>query len=113
MCVIKDEKWAISQICEKYQHGNFCDFTIWVGAGVSASEPTCLPMGNKLNDFVLSNYYLNSKKILERWRRINSIIEELSQWNLNHNLFYPRLELVIECAMYTERYLFPNNYFTC
>lgn len=112
MCEVKDEKWTLSQIGEKFQNGNCCDFTIWVGSGVSASKPTCLPMGNQLNDFVLSNYFLNSGRILEHWRRVNNIIEELSQWNLAHNLFYPRLELVIECAMYTERYLFPENKFT-
>lgn len=109
----KDEKWALSKICEKYKNEKFSDFTIWVGAGVSASEPTCLPMGNQLNEFLLSNYYLNSNKISRHWKKINNIIEDISQWNLTHSLPYPRLELIIECAMYTERYLFPDNKFTC
>lgn len=107
----KTEEWVLSEIYKKYGSGKFSDFTIWVGAGISASEPTCLPMGNQLNEFILSNYYLNSDKIASHWKKINNIIEELSQWNLTHSLSYPRLELVIECAMYTERYLFPDNKF--
>lgn len=107
----KSEEWVLSKIYEKYENGRFSDFTIWVGAGVSASGPTCLPVGNQLNEFLLSNYYLNSNKIAHHWQKINNIIEELSQWNLTHSLSYPRLELIIECAMYTERYLFPDNKF--
>lgn len=107
----KREEWVLSKIYEKYENGKFSDLTIWVGAGVSASEPTCLPMGNQLNEFLLSNYYLNSNKIAQHWQKINNIIEELSQWNLTNSLSYPRLELIIECAMYTERYLFPDNKF--
>lgn len=109
----KSEEWALSKIYEKYENGKFSDFTIWVGAGVSASEPTCLPVGDRLNEFLLSNYYLDPKGIAQHWQKINNIIEELSQWNLTHSLSYPRLELIIECAMYTERYLFPDNKFIC
>lgn len=109
----KSEEWVLSQIHEKYKNGKFSDLTIWVGAGVSSSGPTCLPMGNQLNEFLLSNYYLNSNKIAHHWQKINKMIEELSQWDLTHSLSYPRLELIIECAMYTERYLFPDNKFIC
>lgn len=106
------EKWALSKICEKYKDGKFSDITIWVGAGVSVSEPTCLPIGNQLNEFLLSNYYLNSNEISRHWEKINNIIGELSEWDLANSLLYPRLELIIECAMYTERYLFPDSKFT-
>lgn len=106
------EKWALSKICEKYKDGKFSDITIWVGAGVSVSEPTCLPIGNQLNEFLLSNYYLNSNEISRHWKKINNIIGELSEWDLANSLLYPRLELIIECAMYTERYLFPDSKFT-
>lgn len=68
----KSEEWVLSKIYEKYENGKFSDFTIWVGAGVSASEPTCLPMGNQLNEFLLSNYYVNSDKIVHHWQKINN-----------------------------------------
>lgn len=90
------------------------NLTIWVGAGVSANEPASLPIGNSLNKFILSNYFINSSDLYNHWQKINSIIQEIPFFGENFQTSeYPRLETVIGSAMYTEQYLFSEGEFQC
>ena len=83
------------------------NLNIWVGAGISIKEPTNLPSGNELMEFVADNTLLFPKKIFDVWTQCNNIIKDDIKINS-----MPRLELLLSSVSYTERYLVKDNFFS-
>lgn len=74
------------------------NLTIWVGAGISIKEPSCLPSGNQLTRFVLENMILEEDKLLKIWNQINDYENKYLETST-----FPRLELVLSSIAFVEK----------
>ena len=83
--------------------GKKSEFVIWVGAGVSATEPTMLPLGFPLLKFILDQICGDDvqNRIIEVWEKSNSIIK--SAHGSDSISVVPRLELIIDVVMEVEK----------
>lgn len=72
---------------------------IWIGAGISIPEPSCIPSGYNLTKFYLdySIPYGQAEKIIDRWKSISDIISNIFLSNSIKYSQLMRLEFVIGC----------------
>ena len=76
----------------------------WIGAGIDSGQPTCLPLGNGLTDFVLQlTTGNNASKLIKTWennyRLIKSVVDE--ELEISER---PRLETIIEAVREFEEH---------
>lgn len=72
---------------------------IWIGAGISIPEPSCIPSGYNLTKFYLDYTmpYGQAKKIMDRWKSISDISSNIFLSNSIKYSQLMRLEFVIGC----------------
>lgn len=81
------------------------NLSVWAGAGISMDAPTRLPSGKALTEFIWNQILFYQTEILSIWTEVNNIVSE--DINITQ---YPRLELLLSCVAYAERYLVEGNF---
>lgn len=78
----------------------------WVGAGIDADAPTCLPIGNQLTEYVLelSCGIEGANKIKEYWKDLSELIQRLFNDEISISSI-PRLETIFEAIKDFEGHL--------
>ncbi len=84
---------------------NLKNLSIWAGAGISMDEPTGLPSGPQLMNFVCDQILMYKPEIMNIWKEVNVIIGDDLR-----TVQYPRMELLLSSVAFVERYLVDGKF---